>query len=182
MVLLYSFHCFHFIGYSMSSSYSSHIIVFSSSYLWSYWILSYLEALFYSWSTSSILLVFGLVDIIIRFKDGHMINTCQTHVCHMLSTCTTVHYCAMLCAQPFLLYYSFLSFNLYSLFILLTNKVSTHAALCAALDWVLPGVIVCPSILASLELTHMASGKCFGLNPACAAHSLAWGVSPSVNL
>ena len=64
---------------------------------------------------------FDLVDIIIRFKDGHMVNTCQTHVCHMLSTCTTVHYCAILCAQPFLLYYSFLSFNLHSLLISLTN-------------------------------------------------------------
>ena len=63
---------------------------------------------FYSWRTLSILSVFGLVDIIIRFKGGHMVNTCQTHICHMLFTCTTVHYCAMLCAQPFLLYYSFL--------------------------------------------------------------------------
>ena len=32
-VLLHLFHCFHFIGYSMSLSYSSHIIVFSPSYL-----------------------------------------------------------------------------------------------------------------------------------------------------
>ena len=91
---------FYFICFiSMSLNYSSHIIVFSPSYLWFYWILSYLEALFYSWRTSSILSVFGLVDIIIRFKGGHMVNTCQTHICHMLSTCTTVHCCAMLCAR-----------------------------------------------------------------------------------
>ena len=38
-----------------------------------------------------------------------------------LSHGITVHYCAMLCAQPFILYYSFLSFNLHSLFISLTN-------------------------------------------------------------
>ena len=35
-------------------------------------------------------LVFGPVYIIIRFKGGHMINTCQTHVCHMLSIWSTV--------------------------------------------------------------------------------------------
>ena len=118
--------------YSMISSYL--ICGLISFYLWSYLflfilslallydsILSYLEALFYSWRTSSILLVFGLVDIIIRFKGEHMVNTCQTHVCYMLSTCTTVQYCTMLCAQPFLLYYSFFLFNLHSLFISLTN-------------------------------------------------------------
>ena len=127
MVLLHSFHCFHFIGYSMSSSYSSHIIVFSSSYLWSCWILSYLEV-FYSWRTSFILLVFGLVDIIIRFKDGHMVNTCQTHVCHMLFTCTTVHCCVhslFYCITYFFSFYLLsLSFNLYSLFILLSTSHS----------------------------------------------------------
>ena len=45
-----------------------------------------------------------------------------------------------------------------------SNKVSTHAALCTALDWVLMDVIVCLSILALLELTHicrhMTSDKC----------------------
>ena len=38
---------------------------------------------------------------------------------------------------------------------------------------VLTGVIVYPSLLALLELTHIVSDKCFGLNPGCAVHSLA---------
>ena len=52
-------------------------------------ILFYLEALFYSWRTSSILSVFGLVDIIIRFKGGHMFATCCPHVL----LCITVQCC-----------------------------------------------------------------------------------------
>ena len=65
-------------------------------------------SLSYLWWTSSILSLFVLVDIIIRFKGGHMLNTCQTHVCHMYTSCpyllsliflsltqSTVHCCAM---------------------------------------------------------------------------------------
>ena len=112
--------------YSMIPSYLiCGLIFFSSSYLWSYWILSYLEALFYSWRTLSILSVFGLVDIIIRFKSGHMVNTCQTHVCHMLFTCTTVQCCVhslFYCiTHSFSFHLLSLSFNLHSLFLLLTN-------------------------------------------------------------
>ena len=61
------------------------LIFFSSSDLWSYWILSYLEALFYFWRTLSILSVFGLVDIIIRFKGGSTVPQCT--VMHVLAMC-----------------------------------------------------------------------------------------------
>ena len=144
--------------YSMIPSYL--ICGLISFYLWlylflfilslAYWILSYLKALFYSWRTSFILSVFSLVDIIIRFKGGHMVNTCQTHVCHMLSTCTTVHYCAILCAQPFLLYYSFLSFNLHSLFISLTNH-AFHLLIFVIPAYLLSSLllIVCAYLIAS---------------------------------
>ena len=44
-VNIYVMRWFYFIRFiSMSSNYSSHIIIFSPSYLWSYWILSYPEA------------------------------------------------------------------------------------------------------------------------------------------
>ena len=39
------------------------------------------------------------------------------HSKHMLSTCTTVYCCALLCAQPFILYYSFLFISLTQPFI-----------------------------------------------------------------
>src|ERR1700724_1280261 len=45
--------------------------------------------LIYQPYSREILSVFGLVDIIIRFRGGHMLNTCQLHVYHMLSTCST---------------------------------------------------------------------------------------------
>ena len=122
MVLLYLFYCFHFIDYSMLSSY---IIVFFPSYLLSYWILSYLEALSYSWWTSFIWSLFGLVNIIIRFKDGHIVNACQTHICHILLLCITVqcyvHSLLYCITHSFLFHLLSLSFNLHSFFILLTN-------------------------------------------------------------
>ena len=105
--------------------YSSHIIIFFPSYLLSYWIFSYLEALSYSWWTSFIWSLFGLVDIIIRFKGKHMINTYQTHICHMVLLCITVQCCMhslLYCITHSLSFHLLsLSFNLHSLFILLTN-------------------------------------------------------------
>ena len=84
-VLLHSFHVHVF---------SSHIIVFSPSYLWSYWILSYLEALFLFLKDT-----FHLIGIwscrhyykVQGWTHGkHMPDTCLLHVVHM-------YYCALLC-------------------------------------------------------------------------------------
>ena len=79
--------------------------------------LSYENTFYLIWGILSILSVFDLVIITLRFKGGHMVNTCQTHVGHMLSICTTVHCCAMLYAQSFILYYSFLFTSLTQPFI-----------------------------------------------------------------
>ena len=85
--------------------------------------LSYENTFYLIWGILSILLVFDLVVITLRFKGGHMVNTCQTHVGHMLSICTTVHCCAMLYAQPFILYYSFLFTSLTQPFIQLAHPL-----------------------------------------------------------
>ena len=52
--------------------------------------ISYRNTFYLIWRILSLLLVFDLVDIIIRFKGGHMPDTCLLHVVHM-------YYCTLLC-------------------------------------------------------------------------------------